>query len=94
MKTNVAQTSIQSYDALKRGKLSNQEAVILLVMQRGHRYTRRELARKTKLETSAVAGRVNKLVADGLLVEDGTLTCTVTGKNVGAVKLAEKQVGH
>ena len=95
MKTNVAPTSIRSYDELKRGKLSNQEFAILYAMDDGRIYSRRELSQLTTLETSAVAGRVNKLVADGLIVSAGEMKCPVTRRTVEALKLPLKtRVGH
>lgn len=94
MKTNVAHTSILAYDALKMGARSNQEFVILMAMEAGHTYSRRQISRLTKLETSAVAGRVNELMAEGLIVSAGTMKCPITGRTVEAVKLAEKQTEH
>jgi hypothetical protein len=94
MKTNVAHTSIQSYDALKRGVMSNQHETIVHALVPGLIYTRRQIAGMTGLETSAVAGRVNELIADGVMVGDGVIKCPITGRTVEAVKLSGKSVGH
>jgi hypothetical protein len=53
--------------------------------------TRREIAWLTNFELGATAGRVNKLVKDGLLVDKGTVKCSTTGRMVGLVGLPEKQ---
>jgi predicted transcriptional regulator len=94
MKTNVAPTSIQSYDALKRGAMGNQHACIVSRMESGRAYSRREIANLTGLETSAVAGRVHELIDEGAIVSAGTMKCPITGRTVEAVRLAEQHVGH
>lgn len=91
MKTAVTQTSIRSYDALMaRG--FKQHATILNNMERGQIYSRRQIATITGLETSAVAGRTNELLADGHLIVCGHIRCPITGRMVEAVRLAEKQM--
>lgn len=94
MKTNVANTSIGSYDILKAYGLANQHEAIILVMAKGRVYSRREIAKLAGLETSAVAGRVHEMVESGQIVSAGTMKCPITGRTVEAVKLAEKLVGH
>lgn len=92
MKTNVASTSIRSYDALKVSGFKGQHAAIVSHMERGQIYSRRQLAGVTGLETSAVAGRCNELIAQGQLVVCGVIKCPITGRQVDAVKLADKQL--
>lgn len=92
MRTAVTQTSIRSYDALKASGFKGQHAAIVSHMERGQIYSRRQLAVMTGLETSAVAGRTNELISDGLLTVCGHIRCPITGRTVEAVKLAEAQM--
>jgi hypothetical protein len=91
-KTAVTATSIRSYDALKASGFKGQHAAIVSHMERGQIYSRRQLATMTGLETSAVAGRVNELLSDGLLLVCGFIRCPLTHRTVEAIKLAEKQM--
>jgi hypothetical protein len=92
MKTSVTSTSIKSYDALKASGFKGQHAAIVSHMERSQIYSRRQLAGLTGLETSAVAGRCNELIADGQLVVCGVIKCPITGRTVEAVKLADRQM--
>lgn len=71
MRTAVTETSIRSYDALKASGFKGQHAAIVSHMERGHIYSRRQLAMLTGLETSAVAGRCNELIEDGQIMVCG-----------------------
>ncbi len=92
MKTAVTETSLRSYDALKASGFKGQHAAIVSHMERGQIYSRRQLANLTGLETSAVAGRCNELIADGQLQVCGHIHCPITGRTVEGVKLAEAQM--
>lgn len=92
MKTAVTESSIKSYDALKASGFKGQHAAIVSHMERGQIYSRRQLATMTGLETSAVAGRVNELLAEGQIVVCGFIKCPMTGRTVEAIKLAERQL--
>lgn len=92
MKTAVTQSSLRSYDALKASGFKGQHAAIVSHMERGQIYSRRQLANLTGLETSAVAGRCNELMADGLIEVCGSIRCPITGRTVEGVKLAEAQM--
>ena len=48
-------------------------------------YSRRELAKLTGLDLSSVCGRVNELLALGMLEELKTRKCSVTGKTIHPV---------
>ena len=91
MKTAVTQTSLHSYDALKASGFKGQHSAICSRMERGKVYSRRQVAKVCGLETSTVAARVNDLVKFGQVVEVGTIKCPITGKHVGAIKLADAQ---
>jgi hypothetical protein len=92
MKTNVSMTSIKSYDALKASGFKGQHAAIVSHMEPEKVYTRRQIATMTGLETSAVAGRCNELVADGVLTPCGAVRCPITGRHVEGLKVAEAQM--
>jgi len=84
----VATTSRRAYEELKAsGKDQTQRARILCAVTLFPTgITRRELAGVTNLELGAVCGRVNELVTDCLLVEDGEVVCDITKKHVKVIK--------
>lgn len=91
MKTNMAGTSLGAYEALKKsGKGHTQRGKILqVIIDHPSGLTRRQLAWVTRIELGAVCGRVNSLVADGLVREDGEVECSTTGRPVKLVKPIE-----
>lgn len=89
----VATTSAIAYrEHQDSGKLNRQHKQILAKMQPGHAYSRRELAEQTRLELSSICGRVNELVAIGMLEEAPTRRCEITGKKIKPVRLSEQQI--
>ena len=84
----VAKTSRQAYDELRAsGKQATQRArVLCTVLRMSNGVTRREIHVLTGMEIGAVCGRVNELIADRLLCEDGEVQCDVTKKTVKVVK--------
>lgn len=89
---SVATTSIQAYrEHRDSGKVSGQARRILDSMLGGVSYSRRELAEHTGLELSSICGRVNELVAAGLLEETPTRRCRITGKSVHPVRRVPSQ---
>jgi hypothetical protein len=98
---SVAFTSKESYiqHVSSGNKLRQRKIIIDTVKQRvlscdyknQGGLTRRQLSTATGFELGATAGRVNKLVADGLLVDKGAAKCSTTGRMVGLVGLPEKQ---
>ena len=98
---SVALTSKESYSkhVSSGNKLRQRQAIMNEVYADNnepmYRYegslTRRELSQLTGLDRGDIAGRVNKLIKDGLLVDKGTVKCSKTGKTVGLVGLPEKQ---
>ena len=84
----VADTSIDAYIEHKEsGKIGKQAEYILNSLQDGKSYSRRELANKFNLELSSVCGRVNELMAEGLLEETDKRACEVTGKTINPVRI-------
>ena len=86
----VSTTSIDAYREHKEtGKLGNQASTILSVMSPDEDYSRKELARITGYELASVCGRVNELLAIGLIDELPSRKCKITGKNIHPVKLRD-----
>lgn len=53
--------------------------------------TRRMIAQALGMETGTVSARVNKLIADGRVVETGMNPCPVTGRSVNWIAAAPAQ---
>ena len=70
---------------------SNQEAKVLQALQSGP-MTRRQISEMAGLETSAVAGRVNTLMKNGMVVEVDNTVCERTGKTVAVLALKTQKV--
>jgi len=95
----VAHTSKAAYQhhVSSGNKLMQREAIVDAIKrhQLGATYqdqgglTRRQIAGVTGFELGATAGRVSKLVSDGLLVDKGAAKCSTTGRMVGLVGLPE-----
>lgn len=84
----IATTSIEAYREHKQtGKVGQQASAILSKMVPDKDYSRKELARLTGFELASICGRVNELLAIGLLDELPSRKCSVTGKNIHPVKL-------
>jgi hypothetical protein len=82
----VAQTSISAYkEHIATGRVGTQAQAILDFMNPGESYSRRELHVLTGLELSSICGRVNELLAIGLLVEGSKRKCRVTKKTISPV---------
>lgn len=79
MLTDVQQTSIDAYHALKSSpKINAQEQKILNAMHINCVYTRHEIAKLTDMETSTVSARVNALIKAGKILVTGTRKCSIT----------------
>lgn len=87
MHTDMADTSLEAYDALKSSKaLGKKQQQILDVMHLSRAYTRRELSRLANMEMSSVAGRVNELIFMRYIEVVGRKECSITHKLVEALK--------
>jgi hypothetical protein len=79
MTTNVQKTSIDAYEELKRsGRLATQKAVVLLSIIKGPGRTRQELSVSTRIPINAICGRVNELLKDLCIIEEGRRKCSIT----------------
>lgn len=84
----VRQTSIEAHAAIQvDGVAATQVERIINYLERHANVTRREIARATGIEVSAVAGRVNTLVASDVLVEHSSRKCSISGRNAHTVSL-------
>lgn len=80
---SVAMTSAQAYrEHRETGKVGQQAQKILDAMIDGVGYSRRELARASRLELSSVCGRVNELLQIGMLHEGEPRKCLITQKKI------------
>lgn len=71
MKTQVAETSLATYHALKiKTYLSPKEQEVMDLMDLGYRMTREQIAEALGWKEASVCGRVNSLVAAGRLIEE------------------------
>lgn len=85
--TNVSPQSIETFHQIAH-IIGDQEERVLSVMRPNTAYSRRQLGRMAGIENSAAARCVNGLVKAERLVETGIIRCPITGRRVGAVKLA------
>ena len=91
MRVHVTETSVMAYRGLvKDGKLQPMQTKILQALARG-KMTRKELSTATGMELSGVCGRVNALIASGLVCISGTKRDEKTNKLQELVSLAAKQ---
>lgn len=84
-----ARTSIEAYRKLRdSGKWRGQKCRVLeMVVRNPEGITRRQIHLGSGLELGAVAGRVNELIDERLLLEDGEIqVCRYTGNKVKLVK--------
>lgn len=91
MKTHVTPSSLAAYDAMKGSGFAALQALILAKMKPGRIYSRRQLARLTKLETSCISGRVFELIEMGAIEVCGTIQCPLSGRHVEGLKRADEQ---
>lgn len=91
MKTNVRDTSLQAYDSLKINR-GQQRVIDFMTKYPGRDWTRNELATMSGIPIQSVCGRVNELVAAGVLEERVRRACKFTGRQSHPVRLAPKQL--
>lgn len=93
MITNVAETSLAAFHALKaHNHLQPQEQKIMDAVRHFGPATREELADRTGLRLSAVCGRTRALIDSGALIERGTKINPLTGKQNKLVALPVGQM--
>lgn len=82
-------TSIEAYRT--HAAKPRQIAKVYEFIKRYPRCTRRQIAKGTGYDVSAVAGRVNELLTVEAIEECGRVTCPVTGKTVMALRVMPVQ---
>lgn len=93
MRTNVTETSRQAFAELQRDRmLQPMQQRILDVLAGGARMTRKQLRDATGMELSSVCGRVNSLLAAGLIETFGETVDPKTRKSQELLGLAREQL--
>jgi DNA-binding IclR family transcriptional regulator len=90
----VADTSRDAFrDHRDSGALGAQQLQLVRFLARhcSHDWTRSEIATVSGMRLSSVCGRVNELVAVGVVEELPRRRCTVTGRSAHAVRLSTAQ---
>jgi predicted transcriptional regulator len=88
MRTAIAQTSVAAFYSFRVPDLQHKEMEVLAALQEADRpMTREQIAQMLNWKESAVCGRVNSLVAKGVLEESGTVK-TSSGRSAKLVGLA------
>lgn len=87
----VADTSIDAYRSLTVGDLSKGQAAVMRVIGERLDYTRAEIAALAGIPLQSVCGRVNELVAAGLLENGPRRLCSKTGNAAKPLRLPKKQ---
>lgn len=87
MKTNVRESSIENHHFNQATMINQSKAQVIVdyVYRYGSWMTRRQIAEGTGIETATVSGRVNTLIAEGMLVEcdeRDKRPCPITGRMV------------
>lgn len=93
MRINQSQTAISNFHSsnFHGSVVQPQQQKILDVMVSGNTYTIGELARLTGIDKSAVSGRRNAMLADGLLERGEERECSISGRTCETVGLPSVQ---
>ena len=87
MRTQLAETSIAAFYSFRVPELQNKESEVLAAIQEaGRPMSREQIAAALGWKESSVCGRVNSLVAKGVLEESGTIK-TLSGRSAKLVGL-------
>lgn len=89
---SVRDTSLEAYQKIKAsGHYATQKDASLGCVDLVGPATRRQLSERTGLELGAICGVVNKLIAEGKLVDWKLVECQKTGNRVHLVEMAPGQ---
>lgn len=92
MRTQVSETSREAFHSIRReGKLQPMQQSILDAIAGQGACTRKQLSRFTGMELSSVCGRVNSLLAAGLIEIKGEVRDEKTGKRQELIGLPMAQ---
>lgn len=91
MKTNIRDTSLMAYQT---ARITEGQRKVLDFMLKHPRvdFTRNELAQLSGLPIQSVCGRVNELIAVGLLEERVRRGCRFSGKQAHPLRLTPRQL--
>ena len=92
-----SQTSIENHREHKRsGKLGDQERELLEFLRANpnRNFSRQELHKETSIPLASVCGRINTLVAAGLVDARPNRPCGITGKTITPVRAARPITTH
>lgn len=83
-------TSLLAYDELRASgrQMTQAQQIYRLLNNSGSAMSLREIARRLRLDTSSVSGRVNDLKKDGLVLEVERRKCSISGKTIIPVTTA------
>lgn len=89
----IRSSSLETYHNVIAGSREDGQAQLVLdAIQAMGRCTRRMIAHRLRMETGTVSARVNKLLADGRIVETGyKKPCPVTGISVNWLQVMPSQ---
>lgn len=88
----IRSASLDAYHGHVVGSTETRQADLIEREIAGHHAcTRRMIAQALGMETGTVSARVNKLIADGRVVETGMNPCPVTGRSVNWIAVAPAQ---
>jgi hypothetical protein len=83
MRTNVRETSLKAYDAIRAdGTAATQAGRILAFIRANPGSSRADVERGTGIKINAVCGRVKQLLEDDAIVERGEKFDPATNRNV------------
>ena len=74
---------------IEEGKSHTQKSCIVRLLKHEYPLSRREIAKATNIEISAVSGRVNQLIKMGIVEETTMRKCMFSKRLVKPVRLAE-----
>lgn len=89
MKTNVSQTSLAAYWAMRdAGELPDKERLVYYALAKHGPLTREQIAQRTGMKEGSACGRVNQLVEKGILVHHSYRQNPITDKMNEVVDLS------
>ena len=74
---------------IEEGKSHTQKSCIVRLLKHEYPLSRREIAKATNIEISAVSGRVNQLIKMGIVEETTIRKCIFSKKLISPVRLVE-----
>ena len=92
MKTAMSDTSLDAYRSHSVAALTAGQRRVLDSIRPGLDFTRAEIAHASGMALCSVCGRVNELVAAGVLEHGPRRMCSITSNAANPVRLPSKQL--